>query len=65
MSKVLGVLKTVFNYDRLYLGGGNTDKLTITLDENVHLFTNKEGIKGGAKLWELEEKYHISTNWPR
>jgi polyphosphate glucokinase len=65
MSKVLVVLKTVFNYDRLYLGGGNTDKLTITLDDNVHLFTNKEGIKGGAKLWELEEKYHISTNWPR
>jgi polyphosphate glucokinase len=65
MSKVLAVLKLVFNYDRLYLGGGNTDKLTVTLDDNVHLFTNKEGIKGGARLWELEERYHISTNWPR
>lgn len=64
IAKVLDILKVVFNYDRLYLGGGNAEELDIELDNNIHLFTNKDGIKGGAKLWELEDKYHISTNYP-
>lgn len=64
MEKVLEILKTVFNYDRLYIGGGSSEKLTISLEDNIHIFTNKDGIKGGAKLWELEDRYHISTNYP-
>lgn len=64
VAKVLEILKVVFNYDRLYLGGGNSEELEIELDKNIHLFTNKDGIKGGARLWELEDKYHISTNYP-
>ena len=65
VARVLDILKTVFNYDRLYLGGGGTEHLTITLDSNIHRFTNQDGIKGGVKLWQLEEKYHITTNRPR
>lgn len=65
MSKVLNILKVIFNYDRLYIGGGSTDKLTIPLEDNIHLFTNKDGIKGGARLWDFEDKYHISTNYPQ
>ena len=64
VAGMIEALKVVFNYDRLYLGGGNTDKLTIPLEDNIHLFTNKDGIKGGARLWELEDGYHISTNHP-
>lgn len=52
MIKVLNVLKTVFNYDHLYISGGNASKLTMKLDENVSIVTNKDGIKGGSKLWE-------------
>jgi polyphosphate glucokinase len=65
VARVLGVIKTVFNYDRLYLGGGGVKDLTITLDENIHTFSNEDGIKGGAKLWQFEDKYHISTNYPK
>ena len=65
VARVLGVIKTVFNYDRLYLGGGGCDKLTIPLEDNIHLFTNEDGIKGGARLWEFEDKYHITTNYPQ
>ena len=52
MMKVLAVIKTVFNYDHLYLGGGNASKLKFPLDENVSLVSNIEGIKGGARLWK-------------
>ena len=65
MGKLLSVLKAVFNYDRLYLGGGNVNALTIPLDENIHLFNNQDCIKGGAKLWELKDGYHITTNNPQ
>jgi len=64
MTRVLEILKTVFNYDRLYLGGGNIDKLEVPLQHNIMRFTNRDGIKGGARLWELEDRYHITTNHP-
>lgn len=55
MKKVLAILKTVFNYDTLYIGGGNAKKLTMKLDPNIKLFSNREGIKGGARLWQMEK----------
>jgi polyphosphate glucokinase len=62
VQEVLKVLKTVFNYDHLYIGGGNASKINFKLDQNIEIATNKDGIKGGARLWELDEnlfmKYH-------
>lgn len=65
VGKVLRVLKTVFNYDRLYLGGGSCKSLTIPLEDNIILFNNQEGIKGGARLWEMPDGHHITTNYPQ
>jgi polyphosphate glucokinase len=48
----LDVIKTVFNYDHLYIGGGNAAKITFPLDGNMTIVTNKQGIKGGARLWQ-------------
>jgi len=55
MEKVFEILKTVFNYDTLYIGGGNGKKLTFKLDDNMKLVTNEDGIKGGARLWTMHE----------
>lgn len=55
MKKVLAVLKTVFNYDRLYISGGNAKNLEIELDDNIIIVSNREGIKGGARLWANDE----------
>lgn len=52
MKKVLAILKTVFNYDHLYLGGGNAKKLRFKLDDNISIVSNRDGIKGGARLWQ-------------
>jgi polyphosphate glucokinase len=54
MKKVFAILKTVFNYDRLYISGGNAKNLTIPLDDNMVIANNREGIKGGARLWANE-----------
>jgi polyphosphate glucokinase len=52
MKRVLDILKTVFNYDHLYISGGNAKKLNVPLEENMTIRSNKDGIKGGARLWQ-------------
>ena len=52
MKKVIAILKTVFNYDHLYIGGGNVVHLHIELPKNVTVVSNKDGIHGGAMLWK-------------
>lgn len=59
LHKVITVLKTVFNYDHLFISGGNAKKITINLDKNVTLVSNMDGIKGGAKLWLKDTHYAI------
>lgn len=54
MQKVVQILITVFNYDYLYISGGNASKLTFPLNENVSIISNRDGIKGGAMLWQDE-----------
>lgn len=51
IHKMIVVLRTVFNYDRLYIGGGNSGKINIELEKNIAIVSNEDGIKGGAKLW--------------
>ncbi len=55
VKKVIEILKTVFNYDHLYIGGGNAKKINFTLEDNISIVTNKEGIKGGARLWRTKK----------
>jgi polyphosphate glucokinase len=59
LAKVMAVLKTVFNYDHLFISGGNAKKITLHLDKNVTLVTNIDGIKGGAKLWLKDTHYAL------
>lgn len=59
LQKVLSVLKTVFNYDHLFISGGNSKKITFDLDKNITLVSNMDGIKGGAKLWLKDHEYAV------
>lgn len=58
LRKVLSVMKTVFNYDHLFISGGNSKKITVDLDKNITLVSNMDGIRGGAKLW-LKDTLHV------
>lgn len=51
LKKVFAILKTVFNYDRLYISGGLAKNIDFELEENMFVVNNREGIKGGARLW--------------
>jgi len=61
MEKVLTILKTVFNYDFLYISGGNAKNLDVPLESNMKIVSNKEGIKGGARLWMTQKDVPMIT----
>lgn len=44
-------LEPIFNYDVLYLGGGNAEHIKGDLPANVKIFSNVEGMAGGVRLW--------------
>ncbi len=64
MKKVIEILKTVFNYDRLYISGGNAKNLDFELDKNITIVNNREGIKGGARLWTNDDESGEVTGVP-
>jgi polyphosphate glucokinase len=41
----------LFNWDHLYIGGGNTRKIDFKLPPNVSIVSNEDGITGGVALW--------------
>ncbi len=41
----------LFNWDQLYLGGGNTKKIDFELPKNVKIVSNETGLLGGVALW--------------
>jgi len=61
MEYVFEILKTVFNYDTLYIGGGNSRRLTMQLDPNMKIVSNEDGIKGGSRLWVTGDDEHLAT----
>ena len=61
LQYILEVLKTVFNYDTLYIGGGNARKINFKLDKNIKVITNQDGIKGGARLWVTDKNQQPVT----
>ena len=51
LKKAIALWDKTFNYEHLYLGGGNAANITFTLPKNVKISNNIEGILGGIKLW--------------
>lgn len=52
LLKAIESLSTAFNFDRLYIGGGEVKHIEIDLPENVTVISNLYGLLGGIKLWE-------------
>jgi polyphosphate glucokinase len=51
LHKLIGVLETVFDYDTLHLGGGNSRCVDFELPKNVNIVSNDAGMEGGAFAW--------------
>lgn len=56
VRKAIESMRTLSNFDRLYIGGGNADKITFELAEDVQVIPNEYGMRGGAWLWQNRTK---------
>jgi polyphosphate glucokinase len=52
LRQAIEALRDLFNYDYLYIGGGNAKKVALKLPQNVRLVSNVAGLLGGIALWE-------------
>jgi polyphosphate glucokinase len=52
LREAIDELKRTFNYDRLYIGGGNAADIDFKLPAGVKVVSNTEGLLGGIKLWQ-------------
>lgn len=51
LEKAIASLAHLFNYDTLYIGGGEAKKIAIQLPPNVKIVPNVNGLLGGIALW--------------
>jgi polyphosphate glucokinase len=59
LREAIDDLDQTFNYDRLYIGGGNTKFITFKLPATVKVVSNEAGLLGGIKLWQKAETHPV------
>lgn len=52
LEKALANLEHLFNYDFLYIGGGEAKKINFTLPERAKIVPNVAGLLGGIRLFD-------------
>ncbi len=51
LEKAIATLDRLFNYDVLYIGGGETKNIKFDLPDNAKIIPNISGLLGGIRLW--------------
>ncbi len=51
VQKAIAVLRALTLFDRLYIGGGNSKKISFSPDSDVEIVSNNLGMRGGIWLW--------------
>lgn len=64
LKKVLGILQVVFNYDHLYIGGGNARLIRFKLPPGASIVPNEDGMRGAAFVWNPLKKLSASRKPP-
>ena len=60
LREAIGELKKTFNYDRLYIGGGNARYIGFKLPSDTRVVGNEEGLLGGIALWRDHDSHEAS-----
>lgn len=55
LLKAVEMLDLLFNFDLLYIGGGNTKHITAPLPPHVKIVPNVTGLLGGIALWRTSD----------
>jgi polyphosphate glucokinase len=52
LQEAIKSTEQLFNWDHLYIGGGNTKKIDFLPPKNVEIVSNETGLLGGVYLWK-------------
>lgn len=52
LEKAIEHFRTLTNFDKLYLGGGNAEEVSLTLGADIEIVCNTLGMRGGIWLWK-------------
>ncbi len=52
VAKAIPQIESLFNYDHLYIGGGNATKIDFDLPKHATRIPNEDGLLGGVALWK-------------
>ena len=55
LEKAIAQTEATFNWDHLYLGGGNTKLVKMKAQPNITIVSNLDGLLGGVALWRDED----------
>ena len=55
LQKAIAQTAHTFNWDHLYLGGGNAKDIDFKLPPQVTVVSNEDGLLGGVALWQYQE----------
>jgi len=61
VQKMLVQVRTLVNFDTLYIGGGDARLLDFELPSDVHIVSNDAGITGGVRLWDSRLDFDFKT----
>ena len=60
LRRAIASLAGLFNYDALYIGGGNAEKIRGDLPPRARIVSNVAGLLGGIALWRgTESRYGV------
>jgi polyphosphate glucokinase len=51
VEQALAQLEALFNFDHLFIGGGNATKINFALPKHMTRVPNEDGLLGGVALW--------------
>lgn len=51
VKRTLIAIRNLVNFDRLYLGGGNAQRIDFDLPRDIEIVAITAGVTGGARLW--------------
>jgi polyphosphate glucokinase len=61
LADAIDDLRQTFNFDHLYIGGGNAKFITLKLPPDVQIVSNEAGLLGGIVLWRDVQTVKV---WP-
>jgi polyphosphate glucokinase len=52
VGRLIDLVRLLTNFDHLYIGGGNADKLRLDFPSDVTIGDNSAALAGGVRMWE-------------